>query len=337
MATTNELILDAGVRHQLRLQGFSRGMANRLIKILRSADVKIVRLLQGRGDALNESVNSRNFRRLMRDIQEIQQQAFEEFEETMRDELEDLVDFEADWQVDMMRRFAPDEATAQAIEEPDDKTLAAILVAGPILGVLLKDWIGDLGTNNFKAIQQALQLAAAEGLTMEEAIKRLEGTRTLNRRDGVNTRNARRAEVVTRTVVNGVADAASDAAYVANAALIFGVQWVATLDTSTCPTCMGLDGQIFPPGSGPRPPIHGSCRCTTIPVFGRNPASRMRYGEWLRGQSVAIQNEALGPTRAKLFRDGGLDIDAFTDSRGNTLTIDDLRAREAEAFRQAGV
>ena len=62
---------------------------------------------------------------------------------------------------------------------------------------------------------------------------------------------------------------------------------------------------------------------------------RPTYGQWLRAQGAEIQNEALGPARAKLFRKGGLKIEQFTDRKGRAFTLDELRRREADAFSRA--
>ena len=41
---------------------------------------------------------------------------------------------------------------------------------------------------------------------------------------------------------------------------------MATLDSRTSLRCASLDGQVFPIGTGPRPPQHPNCRSTITPV-----------------------------------------------------------------------
>lgn len=69
---------------------------------------------------------------------------------------------------------------------------------------------------------------------------------------------------------------------------------------------------------------------------GRVPANTT-YDQWLRRQSRSFQSEILGPTRASLFRDGGLKLDSFTDYRGRRYTVGELRSMDAEAFKRAGI
>jgi SPP1 gp7 family putative phage head morphogenesis protein len=59
------------------------------------------------------------------------------------------------------------------------------------------------------------------------------------------------------------------------------------------------------------------------------------YDGFLRRQSAAFQNRVLGNAKGKLFRDGGLTADRFVDRAGNELTLDQLRAKEPAAWREA--
>lgn len=105
--------------------------------------------------------------------------------------------------------------------------------------------------------------------------------------------------------------------------------------------CAALDGKRFPVDKGPRPPRHINCRSTTVPVVGKIEGvaefNRQTYPEWLRNQPADVQDDILGVTRAKLFRSGDLQLDRFVDRKGVTLTLPELRERDASAFRRAGL
>lgn len=62
-----------------------------------------------------------------------------------------------------------------------------------------------------------------------------------------------------------------------------------------------------------------------------------KFDTWLKQQPSWFIEDTLGPTRAKLFLDGKLPISSFTDMTGRTLTIDELRQRDAAAFKRAGL
>ncbi len=44
-----------------------------------------------------------------------------------------------------------------------------------------------------------------------------------------------------------------------------------------------------------------------------------------------------GETRAKLIRDGGMSPDEFYTDKGEWLTLKQLRERDAQVFRKAGI
>ena len=69
---------------------------------------------------------------------------------------------------------------------------------------------------------------------------------------------------------------------------------------------------------------------------GRAPASTT-YQEFLARQDKSFQNDVLGPTRAKLFREGGLSLDDFVTNSGRRYSLSELRRRDADAFRKAGI
>lgn len=58
-------------------------------------------------------------------------------------------------------------------------------------------------------------------------------------------------------------------------------------------------------------------------------SGKITYGEWLRRQSASAQDEVLGPTRGRIFRESpGMDIGRFSDRRGRRLTLKELADRE---------
>lgn len=58
---------------------------------------------------------------------------------------------------------------------------------------------------------------------------------------------------------------------------------------------------------------------------------------WLRRQPDWFIEDSLGPTRAKLFKDGRLSVDKFADLTGRPLTLAELRELDAAAFKRASL
>lgn len=63
-------------------------------------------------------------------------------------------------------------------------------------------------------------------------------------------------------------------------------------------------------------------------------SAQTSYSDWFRRQDAAFQREWLGERRYKLYRDGGYSLDRFTDPRNREYTLTELRARDAETFRE---
>ena len=105
-----------------------------------------------------------------------------------------------------------------------------------------------------------------------------------------------------------------------------------------------------------------NCRSSTAPVIAnkyirdtlRQGATRVSNGdtdgpvsagtsyyEWLKTQPAGFQDEALGPMRAQLFRDGGLSAQRFQElqlgKQFEPLTLDQMKELEPVAFERAGL
>lgn len=148
---------------------------------------------------------------------------------------------------------------------------------------------------------------------------------------------------------------------------LMGYRWISILDSLTSQICRSLDGQVFPFAKGPLPPAHPNCRSSIIAeMIGkwlkRDASGRfdkrderaaqgaggkeavdgkVTYYEWLKTQPEAFQNDALGVTRATLFRKGGMSAAAFAKlnlgRHFEPLTLDEMRKLAPRAFKRAGI
>jgi SPP1 gp7 family putative phage head morphogenesis protein len=159
------------------------------------------------------------------------------------------------------------------------------------------------------------------------------------------------AESIARTAVMHIMNTAASVTYEANADMLSGVGWSATLDEVTCIECGDLDGEVWDMfDDHPVPPAHRNCRCALVPIakgwedmadalgmtmedfteaekkaLDGAPPRRQSYEEWLGGQPKDVQDEALGSGRAELFR-AGTKLDDMTD-KGRTLTLEELKKK----------
>jgi SPP1 gp7 family putative phage head morphogenesis protein len=87
---------------------------------------------------------------------------------------------------------------------------------------------------------------------------------------------------------------------------------------------------------GLKGPFDRFARARVRQLTGRVPASTS-YNSWLKTQTAEFQDDVLGPTRGKLFRDGGLQLDQYINRQGDELTLSQLARQHASAFRAAGL
>src|SRR5574343_62362 len=204
---------------------------------------------------------------------------------------------------------------------------AAPLQAKGANGKPLLAFVDAWAASERESLVGAVRVGVAQGQTVAQVVTGLRGTKANAYADGALAISRRHAEAVVRTAVQHVGDVARLETYKANADIIKGEQWSATLDARTTDICMSLDGRVFDLDKGPRPPAHINCRSVRIPVLidefaflskGAMRASKdgpvdagLTFFQWLKSQPAAFQDSALGPKRAALFRDGGLSADRF--------------------------
>ena len=222
-----------------------------------------------------------------------------------------------------------------------------LLAKEPIQGSPLSEWWATQKRGTQIGLRRQIRLGMAQQETLDTIVRRIRGRSIGGGRfaGGVIETSTRNAQAIARTAINQVSNTAHFETYKAHADVTEEYQYVATLDSRTTPICQRLDGRTwrYDDPSGRRPPQHVNCRSTIVPVVdfaaldlptppqgkraavgGPVPANQT-YAQWLRKQSAAVQNEALGPARAKLFRAGTASLDDFVRDTGKLVTLDELR------------
>jgi SPP1 gp7 family putative phage head morphogenesis protein len=342
----NDAIRNLEIRHQVNLARLSSATLQKLSKLLDRADVDIVETLIRRGSATQGTFTSKRLEALLDSIRTINRDAHTLLGRELRKELREIGNYEVGFQKALIEGALP---MRWDIVTPTSQTLQAVVNSRPFQGKLLKEWVSELDANKARRLRDAIRLGVVNGETIDQIVRRVRGTRALNYKDGIMAMGRRGAEALVRTAVSHTTTAARDLLYEQNADLISKEQWVATLDTRTCPQCMGLDGKTFELGKGVKTPAHIGCRCVRVPVIKSwrelgldidelPPGTRASmngqvsatetYGTWLKKQGAEVQDDVLGPARAKMFREG-LGVESFTNRAGDALTLEQLRARAA--------
>ena len=196
-----------------------------------------------------------------------------------------------------------------------------------------------------------------QGSTNAEIMQQIRGTynRSTKQYMGglLNGLARNQAEALVRTGASHYSAVARDKTILANTDIIEKRYFLATFDSRTTLTCRGFHGKTWDIDDPkyPRLPLHFNERSQYIFLFEgeTEPPGTMasidgpidagtNMGDWLRSQPREFVEDSLGSERAKLFLEGRLPIDKFTDIQGRPLTLEELRETAAgeEAFRRIG-
>jgi SPP1 gp7 family putative phage head morphogenesis protein len=312
-------LYDDAVRRRIALERYSNDQIRKTLPFLKEVERDLIgRLAVLRSEATTRSAKVRlaSQEKLLASVQSIYAEAYAKLSGRLQTGMTRLAGSEAERVGEALADAAGNAGLTFTTNQLTATAAFEIAAARPMQGALLKDWLDDIEPSHRRRIEQALRISFAEGESLETAMNRLRGATKMNE-NGL--------AALIRTSNAHIATSVTEATYEANADIIEGVEWVSVLDSRTTPICRARDGKRYPPGEGPRPPAHIGCRSTTTAVLiGVEPLPRETYSQWLKRQPAATQNDILGPTRGRMFRDGALSVDRFVDMKGKTLSLEEL-------------
>lgn len=369
MKTVNELIQDELIRHAVGLDGYSNNVVSRILAILNRSDRRMfAELIEALADVDPLTFKAERLASMLASVRAIITAGAAEAGAKLLDELREFVDYETAYLHQMLLANTPAAVHVAAVSA---NAVYSAAMSRPFQGVLLKEVWNDVADQKMKLVRQSIAQGYLEGKTTDQIIRELRGTKAKGFTDGLVQKSRRDVEAVVRTAIGHTAGNAQDGFYEKNADVIKGLKWSSTLDLRTTPQCRIRDGKLYTPdthkpmgheipwGAGPGR-LHWRCRSASVPQVKSNKelgidlpdlelrnktrasmdgqvANDTSYGDWLKQQTAARQNEVLGPARARLMREGKLDLADMYSNKGVFLTLDELRARDAEAFKLAGL
>lgn len=329
--SANDYLVERATRHAIFTQRFGGGIYNDLKPILR----KLRRDLLARMAGAPTEYQAARITALVGEINALIAEAGAQYGKQLELSLTQFARYEAEFQTKMVSS-----AIATQAVMPTAEALAAVVTTSPtrmVSGVseTIPQMVRRFTSRSQDSVRTMIQIGYTEGMPTNQIAREIARI--------VSTRTTRQAEALVRTATNHVGAVARETVNRANADVLQGERYSATLDSRTTMTCAGFDGQVFPIGEGPMPPLHYNCRSVRVPEIKdefRIPgfegerasvsgpvSAKTTYDGFLRNQSPEFQNEVLGEERAKLFR-SGLPVSRFTDDAGRVLSLDDLKARE---------
>lgn len=366
MATVNEQLLDADITHQVELEAYKNGVVSRMIALMSRVDADLVAQLTIALDRMPASqFNIDRLESLLSSVRAINSNLYAQLTNNLEAELKDFAEYEANYQGDLFKTVLPPQVLYATVV-PEQVYTAAL--ARPFQGKLLSEWMQSLEETQAVKVRDAVRMGYVENQTVDQIVKRIRGTKALNYRDGVLDISKRNAQTIVRTAVGHMAASTKDAFYSANDDIITSWMWHSTLDGRTSDICISRDHKLYTKDEPHRPighnlqwlggpgRAHFNCRSGKVAVLkswrelgldvdvsastrasmdGQVPDD-MSYAEWLKKKPASFQDEVLGKTKGKLFREG-MPVDRFVNNQGVTYTLDELRKRDAEYFERAGL
>ena len=373
--TANDKIQDRYISHQTYVLRFGAHQGNQAKETISATESELARLIREYIEILKKPQNQTSIRKLnqlRRDVDEVRSPGFKEAEAFYTSE---MVAFAASEMLFVEKAFtdALPDIPGFKLKIPLN-TVDDLVTKNTYNGLTLNQWWTRLEQSDIDRVVQSTVFGVTQGLNSTDIANNIRGNlKTTD--NGI--------DMITRTVTNGIGNAARDEVYKANAEIIDWVVWHAVLDGRTSEICIHLDevGKWRPDEPHPTPPAHPNCRSVLVPsvdpqgligeratVGGTNfrraarekagdrwktmtekqklnaiTRARNNYGkevigfvpaettyeQWLRKQPASFQDEVLGKTKGRLFRNEGLSVDKFVDEKTlKPLTLAEIAKRE---------
>ncbi|EPJ9743088.1 phage minor head protein [Klebsiella oxytoca] len=370
MATANNKLQDESLAHAIWVSRYSTGVANRMVKILNDSDAELTARLLVAIDTLDaDSFTVSRLESLLVSVRAANRDAVQAMYAGLSTELQSLAEHEAGFQMSLFQFAIPDDVLSlhPLVGISPDAVYAAAM-GRPFQGRLLSEWASNLEADRMTRISNTVRQGFLLGDTHEQIARKVRGHANRGYQDGALQMSRANAASITKTAVGHLAATARQSFAAANDDILKGKQWLSTLDNRTSKDCRIRDrlkytldnkpiGHKVPYLQGPGK-IHFCCRSTEtyilksseelgIKVGEIKDSSRASmdgqvppettYQEWFSRQSFTRQSEIVGVTRARLIRDGDMLPDEFYNDKGEWLTLEQLRERDTQAFKDAGL
>lgn len=370
MATINEKLRDELIAHRVQLTRYEAGVVSRLVATLSTDDAELAtRLLVALEDVPAGAVSVKKLTQVLAPVRDINRKAVTRFFGELGQVLKDFTEYEAGFGFDLIKSLLPEVVSQRGLLKKIDAGQAYVrTVTEPFHGYALKGWTDKLEADRFARIVNTVRTGLGSGIAPDEIVKSVRGTKARNWQDGALNKSRANASAIGYSTLAHAAQVVREQTAAANDHLIKAKQWLSTLDNKTSPPCRIRDALQYTPdnqpikhgipwGDGPGR-LHFHCRSTYTLIFrswqdmgllpddltsaekermnGEVPAAST-YPEWIARQRASRQDDILGPVRGKLLRRGGLKLTSFYTQDGRWLTLDELRQRDAAAFKRAGI
>lgn len=257
--------------HQANLTKLSEAWGQKIVDHLDDVDRKTIAQLKTLLEEVkaNYKVNTakslNQLEYIRKKIEKIRTKAFVAAEKELRKEAPDLIDNETKWSKKLLSELTGEKASTFA--NLTDGQAQKILKSSVLIDKPWDAWWTNTAYGDVMRIANVVNAGVVQGLTIDEMVQQIMGTKARNYTDGVLSTNRAHARNLARTLCGGISNQAKDQFYRDNDDVVIGVEWLDTLDGRTCVSCASLSRKRWKTHDPhPVPPRHPSCRCVLIPV-----------------------------------------------------------------------
>lgn len=345
--------IDASASHAIYVERLASTNANKIDTILKSLSSFTRSRLTEEGATIP---NKRAMNSIIRDIDKRYMREYGEWEKTTAQFINDLGEYESQFQTDILDaettdNFTPTKPSDEQVKEAIKEAPMSIGANGGAVAVTAI--IAGFGRNEADKAINIIKSGFFEGRKTFDISAAITGTKINKFSDGLLAKTKRNATGISKSLANHVSTIASDTVYKKNKRAVLGYIITAVLDNRTSKICRGYDDTriSFDDSYQPKPPFHFNCRTTTRPwlrddLDAIKKAERQTKGSkgkvyentakeyytWLKEQPAWFQDDVLGVTEGKIFRNAGLtpqEFKAATRKRdGTTLTIAQMAEKD---------
>lgn len=334
------------IRHQIYLEQYKTGQANRIIGLLDQADRQIARFIRQTDGVYTKA----RYREIARKLREISKSLRESVEDGT--DIDGIIGYELKKQEklldelkDSVKKISASPVNSADFLFPSAEQIKTAALFKPVVeGMTFQSYLEGIESGLYNVWDSAVRTGYLTGMTTDRIVREVLGSAAGNSRLAESGAiRAFRNSVYnnTRTVLQSFANETRKKVFEENEQYFgdssgYKYEYLATLDRRTCAVCGSYDGKRYRSlKEAPEIPVHYSCRCMVIPAIdiegdtraaeGGAVDAKITYEDWLRSQPEKVQRDVLGASRFRLFMTGQ-PVTSFV-SGGKTLTLDELKEK----------
>lgn len=287
-------LLNALARHQFYLEGLKAGYTQQFIDVSEN-------LRRDLRDAFRDVefddmsfMTKRQLDLFVRRLLLLQQARYSIYTKKLLDDLREFMEADADMSDEILqetqeRNKAAFAALAALLSVKGRDRLWITITNAPIPanGVLMEDMIKRFADTAALNIDNTVRRAWANKASVRGALDMLVGTARLNYRDGILHRSIPQADAMIATILQHVSGIVQTEAL---SKFYDEYVWVSIMDNKTSVICIDRNGNVYVYGEGPLPPAHIRCRSHTEPFIKGVKGNQGRsFADWLDEQPDEVK------------------------------------------------